>query len=125
VRAAVAVLVLLAGCGRDRPGGGARDEPAATAAAAAPADSLALSVGGAEVWYTLARAGRSESGAPCVDRALEIRRGESRIPVPLLYTGTPPEPVDDTTFRARLSDRCAPGASYLVSLRTGRPTPER
>ena len=122
MRAAVAVLVLLAGCGGDRPDGAARGK---VAAPAAPADSLALSIGGAEVWYTLARAGRSESGAPCVDRALEIRRGDSRIPVPLLYTGTPPEPVDDTTFRARLSDRCAPGASYLVSLRTGRPTPER
>lgn len=118
-------MMLLAACGGERPGKPVGDAEAPTTVTAPPADSLALSIGGAEVWYTLARPGRSASGEPCVDRALEIRRGESRIPVPLLYTGTPPEPVDDTTFRARLSDRCAPGASYLVSLRTGRPTPER
>jgi hypothetical protein len=117
--------MLLAACGGERPGKPVGDAEAPTTVTAPPADSLALSIGGVEVWYTLARPGRSASGEPCVDRALEIRRGESRIPVPLLYTGTPPEPVDDTTFRARLSDRCAPGASYLVSLRTGRPTPER
>lgn len=121
---ALAALMLLTACGGERPGNAAGEAPAAPAAAA-PADSLALSIGGAEVWYTLARPGRSQSGEPCVDRALEIRRGERRIPVPLLYTGTPPEPVDDTTFRARLSDHCAPGASYLVNLTTGRPTPER
>jgi hypothetical protein len=109
--------------------GGATERPSAAPAKAepaAPADSLALRApGGVELWYTLARSGQSADGTPCVDRALEIRRGESRIPVPLLYTGTPPELVNDTTVRARLSNQCVPGASYLVSLRTGRPTPER
>jgi hypothetical protein len=96
------------------------------ARASAPADSLALSApGGVEVWYTLARPARAADGTTCVDRALEIRRGGSRIPVPLLYTGTAPELVNDTTIRARLSDRCAPGDRYLVNLTTGRPTPER
>jgi hypothetical protein len=96
------------------------------AAAPAPRDSLALRTpAGVEVWYTLTRPGQSADGRACVDRALEIRREGSRIPVPLLYTGTPPELVDDTTMRARLSDGCAPGQSYLVDLRTGRPTPER
>ena len=33
--------------------------------------------------------------------------------------------VNDTTLRARLSDRCGPGDAYLVDLRTGRPVRER
>ena len=51
--------------------------------------------------------------------------GDRRVPVPLLYTGTAPEIVNDTTMRARLSDGCAPGDAYLVNLRTGRPVRER
>ena len=124
---APALLLLAAGCGggADAPAAGTGSGGPTAAAPAAPADSLALSIGDAEVWYTLARPGRAADGSTCVDRALEIRRGDTRIPVPLLYTGTPPERVDDTTFRARLSDRCTPGARYLVNVRTGRPTPER
>jgi len=33
--------------------------------------------------------------------------------------------VDDTTLRASLSNRCRPGDSYLVDLRTGRPVREK
>jgi hypothetical protein len=118
-----AVLALgLAGC----QGTAERPSTPAAATVTATADSLALRAPGAiEVWYTLTRAGQAADGTPCVDRALEIRRGDTRIPVPLLYTGSAPELVNDTTIRARLSDRCAPGQRYLVSLRTGRPTPER
>ncbi|HUF34374.1 MAG TPA: hypothetical protein VMN37_00405 [Gemmatimonadales bacterium] len=118
------LALVLCGCGGDpdSPREGRAREPAP----AAPADSLALlAPGGVEVWYTLARTGRAADGTPCVDRGIEIRRGDTRIPVPLLYTGTPPELVDDTTVRARLSNQCAPGDRYLVNLRTGRPTPER
>jgi hypothetical protein len=113
---------LLAGVAcRDRP------SPAAAptvAPPAAPADSLvATAPGGAQIWLTLAR---TDSGAEgrCIARAVEIRRGGTRIPVPLLYTSTTPELVGDTAFRARLSDRCRPGDSYLVDLRTGRPVRE-
>jgi hypothetical protein len=119
--AAIALVCL--GCGGEagRPPAAQRGNEAAR-----PADSLALAApGGTEVWYTLARPGRAADGTPCVDRALEIRRGEARIPVPLLYTGTPPELVNDTTIRARLSSSCVPADSYLVSLTTGRPVPER
>jgi hypothetical protein len=123
MRAAAGLLVALCACDAapERP-------PAAPAAAGptAPVDSLALAApGGVEVWYTLARPGRAADGTPCVDRALEIRRNGARIPVPLLYTGLPPELVNDSTIRARLSNRCAPGDRYLVNLTTGRPTPER
>lgn len=90
-----------------------------------PADSLvATAPGGAEVWYTLARLD-SADGRHCVDRAIEIRRGGTRVPVPLLYTGESPEILNDTTLRARLSNGCLPGDAYLVDLRTGRPVRER
>jgi hypothetical protein len=107
----------------DRP---AADAPGqGTAAAPAPADSLvATAPGGVEIWFTLARSDSGSAGR-CTDRAVEIRRGARRTPVPLLYTGAAPEIVNDTTLRARLSDHCAPGDSYLVDLRTGRPVRER
>jgi hypothetical protein len=118
---ALGLSLCACGGGSDRP-----PLPPRGAEAAVPADSLVLvAPGGTEVWYTLARPGRAADGTACVDRALEIRRGDTRIPIPLLYTGAPPELVNDTVIRARLSDRCAPADRYLVSLTTGRPTPER
>lgn len=107
---------------------GQRDEqaaPAADSTPTAPADSLvATAPGGSEVWLTLARPDSGEGGR-CLDRAIEIRRGAARIPVPLLYTGTTPRVLDDTTLRASISTRCRPGDSYLVDLRTGHPVRER
>jgi hypothetical protein len=99
--------------------------PAADAAISAPpADSLvATAPNGAEIWFTLSRSDSGDSGR-CTARAVEIRRGGTRTPVPLLYTGWAPEVVNDTTFRARLADHCRPGDAYLVNLRTGRPTRE-
>jgi hypothetical protein len=114
------LLTAALACGRqdDAP-------PPEESAAPAPSDSLvATAPGGVEVWFTLARNGTAPDGASCTDRALEIRRGGARIPVPLLYTGTAPRLVNDSTIRARLSDRCRPGDSYLVDLRTGRPVRE-
>jgi hypothetical protein len=99
---------------------------AADARAPAPADSLvATAPGGVEVWFTLAREGVAADGTRCIDRAIEIRRGGSRVQVPLLYTGTAPELVNDSTMRARLSNQCVPGDAYLVDLRSGRPVRER
>ncbi|MBA3496375.1 MAG: hypothetical protein H0T86_04660 [Gemmatimonadales bacterium] len=94
-------------------------------AAPATAESLVTtSRDGAQIWLTLARTDSGKAGR-CIARAVEIRRGTRRTPVPLLYTLTGPELVNDTTLRARLSDHCAPGDSYLVDLRTGRPVRER
>lgn len=119
------VAILLCACGE-------REEPRtpqvenASAEPAAPAESLvATAPGGIEIWFTLARDGRAADGTTCTDRTMEIRREGKRVPVPLLYTGTAPEIVNDTTMRARLSDRCVPGDVYLVDLRTGRPVRER
>jgi hypothetical protein len=113
-------------------GFGCAERPSSAAAPAGeraslppPADSLvATAPGGAEVWFTLARLD-SVDGRQCVDRTIEIRRGGTRVPVPLLYTGTTPEILNDTTLRARLSNGCVPGDAYLVDLRTGRPVRER
>jgi hypothetical protein len=120
---AVAGAVLLAGlaCGKPAP-----SPPAAAdvATPSAPADSLvATAPNGVEIWFTLSRSDSGEGGR-CTARAVEIRRGGARTPVPLLYTGWAPEIVNDSTFRARLADHCRPGDTYLVNLHTGRPTRE-
>jgi hypothetical protein len=92
---------------------------------AVPADSLvATAPGGVEVWFTLSREGKAADGTTCTDRTMEIRRGGTRVQVPLLYTATAPELVNDSTIRARLSNRCVPGDAYLVDLRTGHPVRE-
>src|SRR5215210_2410108 len=93
-------------------------------AGAKPADSLAASAPGLEIWFTLTRPARSAAGASCVERGLEIRRAERRIPVPLLYTGEPPAILNDSTMRAALWINCHRQKHYLVDLRTGRPVPE-
>ena len=123
-----AVVAVLAAC-VSACGGREDTRPAESAAETlppAPTDSLvATAPGGVEIWFTLAREGKGPDGTTCTDRTLEIRRGDTRIPVPLLYTSTTPEIVNDSTMRARLSDHCAPGDAYLVNLRTGRPVRER
>jgi hypothetical protein len=123
--AAIAAMALACRGSAPEPGASAGAMESAAAPTDRPADSLVgTAPGGAEIWLTLGRPDSGESGR-CMDRAIEIRRGDKRIPVPLLYTGTPPEIINDTTFRARLSSHCRPGDSYLVDLRTGRPVRER
>ena len=115
-----AAVLLAAGCrGKPEPAG-SRDSTRA------PADSLAVSApNGVEVWYTLARSGRSEEGAACTERGLEIRRAGNRVPVPLLYTGETPTMINDTTMRAVLWTNCRAVKPYRVNLRTGQPKPEQ
>lgn len=115
--AALAVAALA--CGERKP---AVDAPVA---AAAPKDSLALTApGGVEVWYIGARTGRDSSGATCVERAMEIRRGGTTTLIPLLYTGDAPTLANDSTLRAHLWLNCRPMRLYEVNLRTGRPIPK-
>jgi hypothetical protein len=59
-----------------------------------------------------------------MERGLEIRRGGTRVRVPLLYTGESPTLLDDTTMRAVLWTNCKPLEKYRVDLRTGRPLRE-
>jgi hypothetical protein len=96
-----------------------------TGDASKPADSLVISTDvGVEVWFTLARAAQGPDGKTCLERGLEIRRGETRVQVPLLYTGTPPVLLDDSTMRALLWNHCRPVDAYRVDLRSGRPLRE-
>jgi hypothetical protein len=124
-RAAAATVAMLASCGR-----GTSDRTEAVSAdsvpATSPADSLAVSgPGGVEIWFTHSRSGTAPDGRRCTDRAIEVRRGAQRIPVPLLYTGEAPRIVNDSTARAILYTNCRAGDAYLVDLRNGRPTRER
>jgi hypothetical protein len=80
---------------------------------------------GTEVWFTLARAAKGVDGRRCVERGLELRQGSKRVKVPLLYTGTAPVLLNDSTMRAILWTHCQPGDVYLVNLRTGHPERER
>ena len=118
-RAAAFLAASLVAC---RAGSGERAAVADTAASMVSADSLAIAVPGVEIWFTLSRPGRAPDGSPCADRAIELRRGGSRIPVPLLYTREAPRIVNDSTARAILYTDCRAGDAYLVDLRSGRPT---
>jgi len=120
-RAALILLALLAACRSDQRSRSHADSTPASA----PADSLvATDHNGLEVWFTLTRVGQAQDGASCVERGLEIRRGSTRIPVPLLYTGAVPVLLDQSTMRAELWNHCRPVATYLVDLRSGRPVRE-
>jgi len=112
-------LAALLAC--ERPA--ARKTASADAGTSAPAtDSLVLGdTTGVAVWFTLARTATGADGNKCVERGLEIRRGSRRVKVPLLYTGTPPVFLNDSTMRAILWIHCQPGDAYLVNLRTGYP----
>jgi hypothetical protein len=115
------LLALLAGCG-SQP----RSHPEAkTPSGSTHSDSLvATGENGLEVWFTMRRAGRAADGTSCVEHALEIRRGSTRVHVPLLYTGAAPVLLDQSTMRAELWNHCRPVATYLVNLRTGQPVRE-
>jgi hypothetical protein len=99
--------------------------PSADSSPAAPplaVDSLLLTTpAGVEVWFTDARADADSAGTGCVERVLEIRRDGRPIPVPLLYTGTVPRLVNDSTIEAPIWLHCRPGNVYRVSLTTGHP----
>jgi len=117
------VLVLLSGCRAEEP----VEKEAPQAVLITPAqswrDSLVLRApGGQELWLTSGREATGGDGETCVERTLQIRSPVDTIVVPLLYTGTPPVLLDDTTARADLWNDCVPGPTYLVNLRTGRPT---
>jgi hypothetical protein len=122
-RSPLILLALLGGaCRPEQPSPPAGNSPAESVRA----DSLvATGHNGLEVWFTLTRVGRGQDGASCVERGLEIRRGSTRIQVPLLYTGAVPVLLDQSTMRAELWNHCRPVATYLVDLRSGRPVRER
>jgi hypothetical protein len=116
-----ALALALASCRsveRQRQAGGAKTPD--------PPDSLVVTNSdGVEVWFTLARAAKGSDGKSCVERGIEIRHGDTRVKVPLLYTGAPPVLINDSTIRARLWNHCRPGDAYTVDLTSGRPVRDR
>jgi hypothetical protein len=98
----------------------------AASSGSSESDSLVMTnAEGVEVWFTLARQARGPGGIRCVERGLEIRRGDARIKVPLLYTGAAPVLLNPSTMRAELWNHCQPVDTYLVDLQSGRPVRQR
>ena len=95
-----------------------------TASSRLPDSLVATGPRGLQVWFTLSRVGQAQNGISCVERGLEIRHGETRTPVPLLYTGAVPVLINDSTMRAELWNHCKPVSVYLVSLMSGQPVRE-
>ena len=95
---------------------------ALTTAAPPPADSLVVRTpAGIEIWFTASRNATDPAGQRCVERTLQIRRDSLRTNIPLLYTGSLPVLVDDSTIEAAIWLHCRPGNVYRVNLRTGQP----
>jgi hypothetical protein len=86
-------------------------------------DSLVLTLAdSAQVWLTGGMLDTGASGDTCRPRNVEIRRRDSMIPVPLLFTLGTPEMENDSTLRAPLVRDCLPVDEYRISVRTGQPT---
>ena len=119
---ALILLVGLVGACRTEERPRAQDDAATPSV---PDSLVATSDDGLEVWFTLTRVGHAPDGTSCVERGLEIRRGGTRIQVPLLYTGAAPVLLNQSTMRAELWNHCRPVGAYLVDLRSGRPVRER
>ena len=100
-----------------------REAPDGMAGVAGPLrDTMVLRMpDSAEVWYTGSMLDSAADGTTCYERTVEIRRGTSRTPVPLLYTLGQLETVDDTTVRAALVRNCAKYETYLVNTKTAQP----
>lgn len=113
------LALALAGCGGRPSDSPARDS---VAQSPRPGDTLALvAPGGVEVWFTDSRSARDSTGRSCIERVMQIRRGGQTIAVPLLYTGSIPRVVNDSTIEAPIWLNCRPGNVYQVDLKTGRP----
>ena len=116
-------LAGLAACSRPDPPGRAAATDAATRDSLRSPESLALRAPeNVEIWFTMARDATDSTGTPCVERVMEIRRGSTRIPIPLLYTGEAPLLVNDSTIQTHIWLHCRPGNLYRVHLKTGQPT---
>jgi hypothetical protein len=112
-------LLLVTACGTRPP-----ERPVADSGALAPrpADTLVLTTPkGLEVWFTDARSAKDSIGKECIERVMQIRSGGQKIAVPLLYTGSVPRLVNDSTIEAPIWLHCRPGNVYQVDLKTGRP----
>lgn len=119
--AAAAFALILGGCGaRGEPANGAPPEIAEVPLQLN--DSLVLLMPrGATVWLGQGRRAKDSTGATCVERSVQIWRDSVRLVVPLLFTGSLPTMLDDSTIRAELYRDCHPSAVYKVGMRDGLP----
>lgn len=117
------LLLMLAACG-----GGSRDSQLETVRAPevmVPSEFVLAVNDSISLWYTLEREATSTNDTGCIERGLEVRSGERRLLVPLLYTAERPVVLDDSTIQVPLYRNCRPEQLYRVNLRTGQPTPVR
>jgi hypothetical protein len=116
-----AAALALAGCGaRGEPEAGA--VPEVDQAPPRLADTLVLALpGGNTVWLAEGRRARDSAGGACIERSVEIRRDSVRLKVPLLFTGSMPTRLDDSTIRAELYRDCRVSQVYQIGLRDGLP----
>lgn len=122
LRAVLAILgtAILAACKDGRPADAGQ---VASLPGPPPADSLALTApGGVEVWFADSRVATDSAGTACTERVMEIRRDGRHIHIPLLYTGSAPRLVNDSTLEVPIWLHCRPGNIYRVNLTTGQPT---
>ena len=122
MRRLIVIVALVASCS---PRDARQEEPGEPAALRSWPDTMVLRMpDSAEVWYTGSMLDTATTGESCFERTVEIRRGQVRTPVPLLYTLGELEVVDDSTVRAALVRDCARHDTYLVNTRTGQPRRE-
>ncbi len=116
-------LVLAAACSGPTPRPAPPVEGAKIGPATQPPDSLVLALSnGYQLWFTAAREAQDTTGTKCRERSIEIRKGDQRRLVPLLYTVEAPVPLTESAVTARLADHCRSGVRYRIDLNTGRPT---
>ena len=119
MRRGAALGLLVAACTPSPP---PAQKPTAPVEPPRPAESLALPVtANVSVWFGDGRDDHDESGTACRERLLVIHRDSSRTAVPLLYTGTVPTLINDSTIEAELWLHCKAMDRYRVNLSTGQP----
>ena len=106
-----------------------RDLPIASAKKAAPPPApqspdtmLFVTADGYQVWFAEGRWARDSAGTQCYERSVEVRKGTTKIKVPLFFTNRPPRQDNPGSLRGELMFDCRVMAIYRIDLATGRPT---
>jgi len=121
--ASICLVMLLPACQRAASPATTRDSTAtARVVDSAPPTTHILDLqDGTEVWFTVGRVGHGPTGAPCLERGIQLRKGPLKMPVPLLYTSALPVVVRGKLV-ASLSTGCVSGDEYSIDLKTAQPT---
>jgi hypothetical protein len=119
----LALISLLCACQKPASPASAPDSAAmARVVDSAPPDTHILDLSdGTEVWFTVGRVGHGPTGAPCLERGIQLRKGPLKMPVPLLYTSEMPVVLNGKLV-ASLSTNCVSGDDYSIDPKTAQPT---